>query len=267
MRGETVSSTTARMDMTTLSVIHNHLVNICREMGTAMMRTSYSPIFNEGLDFSCVLFNRDGEMIAQAEFCPAQLGAILYTVKWTIAELGWTYFEEGDVVIHNDPYRGGCHIPEHMVLKPIFHDGELFGFAANIGHVAEVGGMAPGSFAATATEMFQEGLRLPPVKIISRGRYVHDVWKCVLANHRTPRETWGDVHAMIGSLNVAERRVHGLLRRYGAAFINDSCRELMDYAERWMREEIRRMPQGEFSFEDVTEDDGVTEDPTHFRVT
>jgi len=125
-----VSSATARMDMTTLSVVHNHLVNICREMGTAMMRTSYSPIFNEGLDFSCVLFNRDGEMIAQAEFCPAQLGAILYTVKWTIAELGLESFEEGDVVIHNDPYRGGCHMPEHMVLKPIFYDGELFGFAA-----------------------------------------------------------------------------------------------------------------------------------------
>lgn len=255
------------IDLTTLTVIHNHLVNICREMGTAMMRTSYSPIFNEGLDFSCVLFNRDGDMIAQAEFCPAQLGAILYTVKWTIAELGRESFEEGDVVIHNDPYRGGCHMPEHMVLKPIFYDGELFGFAANIGHVAEIGGMAPGSFAATATEVFQEGLRLPVVKIIRRGEYVRDLWKLVLANHRTPRSTWGDFHAMIGSLHVAERRVHRLLDKYGVAFVNDACRELMDHAERWMREEIRRMPDGEYSFEDVMEDDGATENPTHFRVT
>jgi N-methylhydantoinase B len=255
------------IDLTTLTVIHNHLVNICREMGTAMMRTSYSPIFNEGLDFSCVLFNREGDMIAQAEFCPAQLGAILYTVKWTIAELGRESFEEGDVVIHNDPYRGGCHMPEHMVLKPIFYDGELFGFAANIGHVAEIGGMAPGSFAATATEVFQEGLRLPVVKIIRRGEYVRDLWKLVLANHRTPRSTWGDFHAMIGSLHVAERRVHRLLDKYGVAFVNDACRALMDHAERWMREEIRRMPDGEYSFEDVMEDDGATESPTHFRVT
>ena len=267
MRGETVSSATARMDMTTLSVVHNHLVNICREMGTAMMRTSYSPIFNEGLDFSCVLFNRGGEMIAQAEFCPAQLGAILYTVKWTIAELGLGSFEEGDVVIHNDPYRGGCHMPEHMVLKPIFYDGELFGFAANIGHVAEIGGMAPGSFAATATEVFQEGLRLPLVKIMRRGEYIRDLWKLVLANHRTPRSTWGDFHAMIGSLHIAERRVHRLLDKYGVAFINEACQELMNHAERWMREEIRRMPDGEYSFEDVMEDDGATENPTHFRVT
>jgi N-methylhydantoinase B len=262
-----VNDPTTRIDLTTLSVIHNHLINICREMGTAMMRTSYSPIFNEGLDFSCVLFNRDGEMIAQAEFCPAQLGAILYTVKWTIAELGVESFEEGDVVIHNDPYRGGCHMPEHMVLKPIFYDGELFGFAANIGHVAEIGGMAPGSFAATATEVFQEGLRLPLVKIMRRGEYVQDLWRLVLANHRTPRSTWGDFHAMIGSLHIAERRVHRLLDKYGAPFVHEACRELMDHAERWMREEIRRMPDGEYSFEDVMEDDGATENPTHFRVT
>ena len=262
-----MNSPTSRIDLTTLSVIHNHLVNICREMGTAMMRTSYSPIFNEGLDFSCVLFNRNGEMIAQAEFCPAQLGAILYTVKWTIAELGLESFEEGDVVIHNDPYRGGCHMPEHMVLKPFFYGGELFGFAANIGHVAEIGGMAPGSFAATATEVFQEGLRLPLVKIMRRGEYVRDLWKLVLANHRTPRSTWGDFHAMIGSLHIAERRVHRLLDKYGAPFVNEACRELMDHAERWMREEIRRMPDGEYSFEDVMEDDGATENPTHFRVT
>ncbi|HEX9245936.1 MAG TPA: hydantoinase B/oxoprolinase family protein [bacterium] len=262
-----MSAPANRIDLTTLSVIHNHLVNICREMGTAMMQTSYSPIFNEGLDFSCVLFNREGEMIAQAEFCPAQLGAILYTVRWTIAELGLESFEEGDVVIHNDPYRGGCHMPEHMVLKPIFYDGALFGFAANIGHVAEIGGMAPGSFAATATEVFQEGLRLPLVKIMRRGEYVRDLWKLVLANHRTPRSTWGDFHAMIGSLHIAEQRVHRLLEKYGVPFINDACRELMDHAERWMREEIRHIPDGEYAFEDVMEDDGATENPTWFRVT
>jgi 5-oxoprolinase (ATP-hydrolysing)/N-methylhydantoinase B len=262
-----VSGPANRIDLTTLSVIHNHLVNICREMGTAMMQTSYSPIFNEGLDFSCVLFNREGEMIAQAEFCPAQLGAILYTVRWTIAELGLESFEEGDVVIHNDPYRGGCHMPEHMVLKPIFYDGALFGFAANIGHVAEIGGMAPGSFAATATEVFQEGLRLPLVKIMRRGEYVRDLWKLVLANHRTPRSTWGDFHAMIGSLHIAEQRVHRLLEKYGVPFINEACRELMDHAERWMREEIRHIPDGEYAFEDVMEDDGATENPTWFRVT
>ena len=256
-----------RLDPVSLSVIHNRLVTICREMGIAMMKTAYSPIFNEGLDFSCVIFNRTGEMIAQAEFCPAQLGAILYTVRWCIAELGLESFEEGDVVIHNDPYRGGCHMPEHMVLKPVFHQGSLVGFVANIAHVAEIGGMAVGSFAATATEVYQEGLRLPPVKIMRRGEYVKDVWKIILANHRTPNNTWGDFHAMIGSLHIAERRLQELLDRYGVAYVDRACQALMEHAERWMREEIRRIPDGEYSFEDCVEDDGPTTNPSFLRVT
>lgn len=255
-----------RLDPVSLSIVNNHLVNICREMGIAMMKTAYSPIFNEGLDFSCVIFNRDGEMIAQAEFCPSQIGAIMFTVRWCIAELGLDAFEEGDVIIHNDPYRGGCHMPEHMVLKPVFHQGELFGFVANIAHVAEIGGMAVGSFAATATEVYQEGLRLPPVKIMRRGEYVQDIWRIILANHRTPNNTWGDFHAMIGSLTIAERRLLAFLDRYGVDYVNAASRALMDHAERWMREEIRRIPEGEYSFEDCMEDDGATANPTFFRV-
>ena len=256
-----------KTDQVTLSVIYNHLVNICREMGIAMMKTSYSPIFNEGLDFSCVIFSRDGEMIAQAEFNPAQLGAIQYTVGWAIAEYGLDGFEPGDVVIHNDPYRGGAHMPEHTVIKPVYHDGELFGFVANIAHLAEIGGMSPGSFAATATEVYHEGLRVPPLKIMRRGEYVEDIWKIILANHRTPKNSWGDFHAMIGSLHIAEKRLHQLLDRYGVDYINQANSELMDHAERWMREEIRQIPNGEYSFEDCIEDDGVTTDPTWIRVT
>ena len=251
----------------TQSVIHNRLVMICREMGIAMMKTSYSTIFNEGLDFSCVIFNRDGEMIAQAEFCPAQLGAILFTVRWAIDEYGLENFEPDDVLIHNDPYRGGCHMPEHTIIKPVYYADELFGFVANIGHVAEIGGMAPGSFAATATEVYQEGLRLPLVKIMRRGEYVQDIWKIILANHRTPRHTWGDFHAMIGSLHIAERRLHELLDQYGVPVINEACTALMDHADRWMREEIRQIPNGEYSFEDCVEDDGATNNPTWIRVT
>ena len=104
------------LDSVTLTIINNYLVNTCREMGLAMMKTSYSSIFNEGLDFSCVIFDRDGEMVGYAEFCPAQIGAILYTMQWTIAEVGLENFAPGDVVMHNDPYRAGCHMPEHTVI-------------------------------------------------------------------------------------------------------------------------------------------------------
>ncbi len=246
-----------KMDSVTLTIINNHLVNACREMGVAMMRTSFSSIFNEGLDFSCVVFDRDGEMIASAEFCPAQMGAILYTVRWTIDELGIENFDPGDVVMHNDPYRAGCHLPEHMVLKPFFYQGELFGFAANIAHVTEIGGKAPGGFAADATDIYQEGLRIPPIKIIRRNEYVDDIWRIILANHRTPQVSWGDFHAMIGSLNIAERRLEELLDRYGFDDTLAAGKQLLDYSERRMRAEIREIPNGEYSFEDWVENDGV----------
>ena len=206
---------TRMIDPVTLAVVNNALVNICREMGITMIRTAFSPIFNEGLDFSCVLFDRRGNMIGQAEFCPAQIAASLFIVRWTLEELGVDSFEPGDVVLHNDPYRGGAHIPEHAVIRPVFHEGELFGFVANVGHLAEIGGKAVGSFAADATEVFQEGLRIPPVKIVKRDVNDMDLWRLIMANHRTPRNTWGDLNAQIGSLRVAERRVIELLDRFG----------------------------------------------------
>ena len=248
------------IDSVTLTIINNYLVNTCREMGLAMMKTSYSSIFNEGLDFSCVIFDRDGEMVAYAEFCPAQIGAILYTMQWTIAEIGLENFKPGDVVMHNDPYRGGCHMPEHTVIQAVYHDGELYGFIGNIAHVTEIGGKAVGGFAADAKEVYQEGLRLPPVKIIREGEPVEDIWKIILENHRTPRTSWGDFHAMLGSLNVAERRLHELLDRYGFDEILTAGKQLMDYSETRMRAEIRDLPNGEYQFDDWIENDGVVPD-------
>lgn len=255
-----------KLDIVTLTVINNALVNICREMGTAMMRTSYSPIFNEALDFSCVIFTPTGEMIGQAEFCPTMIGSAQYAVKWTIEELGLDSFEPGDVVIHNDPYRGQCHMPEHMVLKPVFFEKKLQFFVANIAHVGEIGGMAPGSFAADATEVYQEGLRLPPIKIMRRGEYVKDVWKIILSNHRTPKSSWGDLHAMIGSLNIASDRLAKLLGRYGADVLAEAANQLLDYSERWMRAEIREIPDGTYCADDCMEDDGITDQPVWMRL-
>src|SRR5215212_4823711 len=126
------------LDPVTLTVIDNFLTSTCRDMGVTMMKTSYSPIFNESLDFSCVIFDAAGNMLAQAEFCPSQIGTIKFTVTWTIEELGLDAFDEGDVVLHNDPYRGSGHVPEHMVLKPVFWQGELVAFVANVAHMSEI---------------------------------------------------------------------------------------------------------------------------------
>jgi N-methylhydantoinase B len=249
-----------------LSVINNAFVNVCREMGTAMMRTSYSPIFNEGLDFSCMLFNLRGDLIGQAEFCPTMLGSCQYAMKWMLDEVGLDAFGPGDVFIHNDPYRGQCHMPEHLVVKAVFHEGRPWGFVGNIAHVGEIGGMAPGSFAADATEVYQEGLRLPPLKIMDGDEYVKDIWRIVLANHRTPKTTWGDYHAMIGSLHVAEERVQELLTKYGAEMLTNASDQLLDYSERFMRAEIAEMPDGVYYAQDQMEDDGVTQRPYWMRL-
>ena len=116
-------------------------------------------------------------MIAERSSRPAMMGAVNYTLRWTLEELGEEFFQPGDVVVHNDPYRGNCHIPEHMLMKPIFLGDELIGFAGAIGHLAEVGGKAPGSFASDATDVYQEGLRLPPVKLIEGGKYNQQLWR------------------------------------------------------------------------------------------
>ena len=255
------------LDPVTLAIIDNRLANITREMGTAMMHAAYSPIFSESKDFSCAVFDAEAELVGQGEFCPAQLGAMTHTVRWTVREIGAGNFAPGDVVIHNDPYRAGCHLPEHLLLKPVFDGDELRLFVAVIGHVAEIGAMVVGSFASNATEVFQEGLRLPPVKLMSRGEHCRDIWRIVMANHRTPRATWGDFHAMLGALNVGERRCHELFARYGAATVLAATRQLIDYSERLMRAEIAAIRDGEYAAEEILEDDGITGDPYVIRVT
>lgn len=239
-----------------LRVLQSQLVNICEEMGFATMRTSYSPIFSEGLDFCCMILNREGELVAMQNLNPAMTGQALYSGRWVVDDVGVESFDPGDVIIHNDPYRGGSHMPEHLVITPFFYDGELRGWLCNIAHVAEIGGMAPGSFSANATEVYQEGLRLPPVKIEERGEPVKDVWRIMLANHRTPDHSWGDFNAMIGSLKVGVRRLEALFDEHGAERVEDAIPALFDYAESWIRRDIDELPDGTYSGEDSQEDDG-----------
>ncbi len=258
---------TTKLDTVTLNIIHNALTNIASEMALVMLKTSYSTIFNEGLDFTTVLLDREGDLIAEKNYTPSMMGAIPHTVKWAIEEKGLDHFRPGDVLVHNDCYRGGCHLPEHMMMRPLFIGDELFGFAGNIGHVAEIGGKAPGSFSSDATDIYQEGLRLPPAKLMDQGAYVEDVWRIILSNHRTPRNTWGDFHAMIGSLATAERRVGELTTRYDLPTLAQATAELKDYSERRMRAEIADLPDGEYHAQMLVEDDGVTADPFEVVVT
>ena len=254
------------MDMVTMNIVDSTMVSICREMGILLMKTSYSTIFNEGLDFTCALADVKGDMIACAEFCPTMIGGMPLLIKTCAQEIPFDTIEEGDVIVHNDPYRGGLHCPEHTFFQPIYVDGELFGFAVCIGHIAEIGGMVPGAFCGEATEIFHEGLRVPPVKIKKKGVDVDEVWKLMLANVRTPRQNYGDLRAMIGAVELGVRRAGELVRKYGKTVFRQTCEDLMDYAERRMRAEIAQFPDGRYPFEDVIENDGIEDVPYYVRV-
>jgi N-methylhydantoinase B/oxoprolinase/acetone carboxylase alpha subunit len=230
-----------------------------------MSRTAYSPILSEGFDFSCALFDGTAEMVAQAEFNPVHLGSMPYAVEWAIKEIGFENLEPGDVILHNDPFRGGTHITDFTMMAPVFYDGQLVAIPASRGHQIDVGGSAPGGFPGDATEIFQEGIRVPPVKVHSAGREVEDVWKMLLSNVRVPHVIHGDFRAMFGSLKVAERRVIEYCEKYGIDTYAAACEDIKDYSERRMRQEISKLPDGVYEYEDFLDDDGVTSDPIKVR--
>jgi len=242
-----------------LEIVRNHLSTTCKEMGVAMMRTSFSPVFNEALDFSCVLFDARREMIAQAPFCPAQIGSTVNAVPTVIAEIGEENIEPGDVLLMNDPFRSNCHLPEFVVIKPYFFDGIIRAYSANIAHMTDIGGSVPAAF-GDQRNMFQEGIRFPPVKIYKNDQEVRDIFRILISNVRTPRQSYGDLKAMIGSLYLAEVRLDELLRRYGIETFEQCCEDTLAVSERLMRAEIARWPDGEYRAEAPMEDDGVTPD-------
>ena len=251
----------------TFQVIHSSLLSAAREMGSTMLRTAYSVIFSEGYDFSCALLNPAGDMVATANYCPVHLAAIAYASSWSIMEIGIDNIYDGDVLIHNDPYRGGTHVTDVNVIKPIFFEGTLVGFAANRAHQLDMGGKTPGSFAGDATEIFQEGIRIPPIKWFERGIERSDVFDLILSNVRLPRTQLGDFKAQLASVTVAERRVKALCAKFGVATVQAVMREIMDYSERRMRAEIAAIPDGVYAFEDLMDNDGITPDPVRLKVT
>ncbi len=254
------------MDMITMNIIESSMVSVCREMGITLMKTSYSTIFNEALDFTCAIAAPDGDMLAVAEFCPAQIGGMPLLIRSILEEIPLDTIEDGDVIVHNDPYRGGLHTPEHTLFAPVFVDGRLMAFTVAIGHIAEVGGMVPGGFASEATEIFHEGIRVPPVKIKKRGRDVDEVWKLWLANVRTPRYNYGDMRALISGVELGVARLADLIAKYGIDTFRHTCRDLMDYSEARMRAEIERIPDGQYTFEDYMDNDGITDEEVMIHV-
>ncbi len=243
-----------KIDSVTLAVMNNRLAAIAEEMGVVLGQTGYSPNIKERRDYSCALFDGRGELVAQAAHIPVHLGSTPLSVRAVIERLT---LAPGDVAVVNDPFAGGTHLPDVTVVAPIFLAGERrpFAYAANRAHHADIGGMAPGSM-ALATEIYQEGFRLPPVKLMVAGQPARDVFELFLANTRVREEREGDLRAQVAALRVGTARTAALVETVGKAQVAAAMEALKDYAERLMRSELRRLKPGTYRARDYLDDDG-----------
>ncbi len=238
-------------------VFKNLFLSIAEEMGVTLCRTGFSPNIKERLDYSCAVYDATGETIAQGDHMPVHLGAMPLSVR---AAIDAGPMARGDIVMLNDPFQGGTHLPDITLVSPVFLGRErrpAF-YVANRAHHSDVGGMSPGSM-PVAREVYQEGLILPPVWLARRGRIVKDVMALVLANVRTPDEREGDLSAQIAANRVAEARLRDTVRRYGRGVTIGYGRALQDYTERVIKAAIRRIPNGRYEFEDALDDDGFND--------
>jgi N-methylhydantoinase B len=254
-------------DPITIEVIRHGLAAASREMGVTLRRTSCSPIFNEGNDYSCGIFDARVELISHGEFLPIHLGSLPFSVRYAIDAFGRDGFEPGDAVLLNDPYRGGSHLPDVTIVSPIFVAGELVGFAANRAHHLDVGGTVPGSFYAAATENYQEGLRITPVKLHRAGVVDERLLELVLNNCRLPEQMRMDLQSQVSANRTAIDRVHALVARYGTDTYRSAVDAILDSSERRMRAVIATWPDGEYVASDHVDNDGVNEGPREIRVT
>lgn len=246
-----------------IEIFKNRFSSIAEEMGVTLNRTAFSPNIKERRDFSCAIFDGKGRMIAQAAHIPVHLGSMPLSVE---AAIEGADFEEGDMVILNDPFKGGTHLPDITIVAPVFAEGAVPSFyVANRAHHADVGGMASGSM-PLSTSIFQEGIIIPPLKIVERGDIDWKLMNFFLNNVRTPDEREGDFAAQIMANRTGIARMKELISTYGIDTASFYARSLMDYGERLIRSAIRQIPDGVYSFEDFLDDDGAGEQDIRIRV-
>ena len=256
----------AAVDPITLAVVKSGLDAIVDEMAYTVIRTARSEIIKDVMDYSAALCDAQGRMVAQAKTIAQHLGAVPDAMASVRAQFDGD-LAPGDVVIMNDPYEGGMHLPDVFMFMPIFHDGALQAFAIVIGHQTDMGGRVAGSNASDSTEIYQEGLRIPPVKFYERGTRSRTVARIIEKNVRVPERVLGDLGAQYAACKVGERELVKLLRRYGTATALGYLDELLDYAERLTRAEIGRWRPGRYTFTDHLDDDGFTDTPIPLTVT
>jgi N-methylhydantoinase B len=248
------------VDPITFAVIKSGLDSIADDMAYTVVRIARSEIVKDVMDFSAALCAADGQMVAQAKTIAQHLGAIPEAMEAMLGKFG-DDLHDGDVVIMNDPYHGGMHLPDIFMFVPIFHDGRRRAFAVVICHHTDVGGRVPGSNASDSTEIYQEGLRIPPLKLYSRGELNTTLETLIKINVRVPDRVWGDLSAQFAAAQVGKRGLNRLFARYGTETVESYMQELLDYAERRTRDEIRKWPAGTYRFTDHVDSDGFSDTP------
>ncbi len=251
-------------DPIAMTVFQSAVHSIAEEMGAALRRTALSPNIKERRDYSCAVFDSQGRVIAMGDHMPVHLGSMPMSVNAAISAIA---FERGDIGILNDPYAGGTHLPDITMILPVFaaEGAKPLFYVSNRAHHADVGGMFPGSM-GPAREIYQEGLRIPPMRIVRGGMVDREVLNLILLNVRTPKERQGDLEAQMGSCRVGERRILELVQRYSSADLGILVEELLNYSERLVRAELQKMPDGSFAAEDWLDDDGVSKQPIRIAV-
>jgi N-methylhydantoinase B len=248
-----------------LEIFRSLYAAVAEEMGVTLRRTAFSPNIKERRDYSCAVFDSRGELVAQGDHMPVHLGSMPMSVAAAVRAVRML---PGDIVILNDPYEGGTHLPDLTLVSPVFDagTGELLFHVASRAHHSDIGGITPGSM-PLSTEIFQEGLRIPPLKLFNGGRPVQDVFRLLLANVRTPREREGDITAQVAAARTGERRLLQIVQRHGSLQAAAYACHLQDYSERMVRTFLRVMPAGSYSAEDYLDDDGAGQDRIRIRAT
>jgi N-methylhydantoinase B len=252
---------TATLDPVTLAVIQNGLQQVCNEMDLAFVRAAFSPVISEALDRSDGIYHRDtGELIAQGDLgLPVFVGTMQFSTQAVIERA--KAVKPGDVFIVNDPYLGGTHLMDVKFVKPFFYRGRHFAWLANTGHWPDMGGAVPGGFSANATEVEQEGLRLPPVKLYKEGVLDEEILSIILSNIRIADQRIGDIKAQAAALAIGEKRLAALIDRYGEDIVEGAIVELKSRAAQQMRAKIATIPNGTYEGESIVDSDGVDDRP------
>ena len=251
-----------RVDPITFEVVNNALIGVAEQMAATILRTSYSTVIREMLDYSTAVFDPQGRIISQSCRIPIHLNSMSRSLRTTLDEaIPIADWRPGDIVVTNDPYKGGQHLPDVQTFLPVFAGDDLVAICGTLGHHLDIGGMRPGSYAGDAIEIYQEGLRIPPIKLVEGGTMNERVFALIEANIRQPAMTIGDLRSQVAALEIGRKGVLELVERYGVRQLHDCMDDAIAASETRLRTKLKEIPQGTYEASYLVDDDGVVDEP------